>query len=144
MSGVCVCLERPQRGQAGHQDQAQRVDSRGGGHIGGAPRVPGLHDGGRGGRGQHRALGQRDVRVKCGQDTCDTSDISDQRIMFILSPRTMGVIPTIENLYQIIVIVLGPREASIRQATVCSLFGRWERGRTVRWFTEKEFIFVAN
>ena len=51
----------------------------------------------------------------------------------------MDVIPTIENLYQIIVIVPGSPGCQPQTATVGLLFGKRER-----WFSEKEFIFVAN
>ena len=65
--------DRPQQTEAGPQHhEAGQAHTRGRGDVGGAGGVslgPGLHDGGRGGGGQHRTLGQRDIGVKCGQDT---------------------------------------------------------------------------
>ena len=59
---------------------------------------------------------------------------------------TMGVIPTIENLYQIIVIVSGTPGCRHQTATVgaCCLGNEREGGLSGKWFSEKEFIFVAN
>ncbi len=107
----------------------------GGCHVGGAGGVlllPSVHDGGRGGGGEHRALRQRDVRVKSGEDTCNMVTWSHGHMGCLSASRTMGVIPTIENLYQIIFIVPGtPGCRHQTPTTVGLLFGR-ERGRIVR------------
>ena len=83
----CLCLDSdcPQQAEAGqHQEEAAEAGPRGGRHVGGAGGAGGVSllvpgdDGGRGGRGQHWALGQREARVKCGEDTCNTGQGSAQ------------------------------------------------------------------